>query len=562
MSSFDDVILEREDMHGYQNVGVDFMYLNPYSAMFIDMGLGKTVTTLTLIHDLVCNFEVDNVLIVGPLRVANETWPTEIRLWRHTAAMKMVQIRDQDLVDRINKAGAHARKVLTTHGAQHPEVAEFIREYRTIKLRKLAKKKGHVKHDIVRYAKANIDKAMLREATSDELKMFSTYARQKEAARAVREHKKANPATIYVINREQLEFLVTAWGRDWPYDCVIVDESSCLKDHRTKRWAALRKVRPLIKRFHQLTATPASESYQHLFGQIGLLDLGERLGNTFTKFTSDYFDHNKYTHKYTLRDGCQELIVNKISDLCLVMKAEDHLPTEAPIDVMHELNMGAKARAIYDSMETDSLVELDGRVIEAETAAALSSKLLQISSGVLYETYFLEDIDQGDEDEIPDMVKVKKVHHVHDAKIDHLKSIVDEYEGEPIMVAYHFKSSLDRLQKAFPKAVVMDRAGTAVKPWNAGKIPMLLVHPQSAGHGLNLQRGGRHLAFFDLPWSLELYLQVIGRLARQGQTQTVFLHHLICKNTLDEVVLSCLKEKRSVQDGLFKLLKARRAQLS
>lgn len=555
-SRFTDCIRDRNAMHEYQDpVAVEFIKKNPFCALFIDMGLGKSVISLTAILDMVCDMEVDCVLVVAPLRVANETWPTEIREWRHTASMTIARIRDDDLVGEINAAGAAARKLLKVHGVAHPKVQAFLRRHRELGLRRRAKSMGLTHHKITQYGRQKIDEAMKLPVTDAERKMYVTHARRVAAKGAVRSHKQRNPATIYIINREQLEFLVDAWGRDWPYDTVFIDESSSLKDHKTGRWRALRTVRPFIKRMVQLTATPAAETYLHLWAQISLLDLGERLGRTYTEFVDKYFDTNKYNFTHTLKDGAKETIAEKISDICLTMKAEDYLSLAEPIPDVRLIELVGKERAFYDTMERESVVELEGREVEAETAAALSSKLLQIASGVLYETYYLEDTDCGDEAIAEDLTKVKKVHQVHNHKIDDLKDLVAEHPGEPMLVVYHFKSSLARLQKAFPKAVAMDSAGKAVKPWNAGKIPMLLVHPQSAGHGLNLQHGGRHVVFFDLPWSLELYLQTIGRLARQGQKLVVYIHHIVAKGTLDELVLKCLLEKRDAQEDLFRMLK-------
>lgn len=560
-AQFTDCIRDRDAMHGYQDVAVEFIKKNPFCALFIDMGLGKTVSSLTAILDLVCDLEVGCVLVVAPLRVANETWPTEIREWHHTAAMTIARIRDEDLVEDINDAGAEARKTLKTYGTGHPLVQAFIRKHRELALRRRAKNIGLARHAITRYGKEHLAEAMKAPVSDVERKLYVTHSRRVAAKAAVRAHKLRNPATVYIINREQLEFLVDAWGRDWPYDTVFIDESSSLKDHTTGRWKALRKVRPFITRMVQLTATPAAETYLHLWAQISLLDLGERLGRTYTDYTTRYFDHNKYNFKYTIKDGAEQTIAEKIADICLTMKAEDYLSLETPVHETRFVDLNAKERAFYDTMERESIVELDGREIEAETAAALSSKLLQIASGVLYETYFLEDTDCG-EDLQGDLVKVKKVHQVHNHKINDLKELVDEHPGEPMLVVYHFKSSLARLQKAFPKAVAMDSAGKAVKPWNAGKIPMLLVHPQSAGHGLNLQHGGRHVVFYDLPWSLELYMQTIGRLARQGQKKVVYIHSIVCRGTLDELVLKCLLEKQDAQEALFRMLKAIRRKLN
>ncbi len=555
LSRFTDCILDRDNLHVYQDEAVSFLKANPFSALFIDLGLGKTVSSLTAILDLVCDMEIGCVLVIAPLRVANETWPTEIRLWRHASSMTIQRIRDEDLIDEINAGATEARRILKVYGTSHPQVQVFVRRHRILALRKRAKRMGLTHHHITRYGKEHIEEAMLKPVDDKERKFFVAHARKEAAKVAVRSHKARNPATIYIINREQVEFLVNAWGRDWPYDTVIIDESSSLKDHTTKRWKALRMVRPFMKRMHQLTATPAAESYLHLWSQISLLDLGKRLGRTYTDFTENYFIHDKYTFGYEMREGAKETIAEKIADICLTMKAEDYLPLELPVMEVRHVTLEPKELDLYKQMERNSVVQIGEREIEAETAAALSSKLLQLASGVLYETHYEEDF------ETDDLVKVKTIHQIHDQKIADLKSLVDEVGGENLLVSYHFKSSLERLKAAFPKAVVMDREGTVVKRWNSGKVPMLLVHPQSAGHGLNLQKGGRHVVFFDLPWSLELYLQLIGRLARQGQTHVVYVHHIVARLTLDELVLSCLLHKKDAQEELFKMLKRIRKRL-
>lgn len=501
---FKDVERGPEDMHGYQNTAVQFLIENPFSALFIDLGLGKTCISLSAIIELVSRFELDHALVIAPVRVANETWPTEIGLWRHTAPLSFVHIREDEVVEAVNAAGKAERQ-------------------------KIKAEKGDLTSEL--------SKARIKDA------------RLKASRRAVRAHFKKNPATVHIINREQVEFLVEAWGRDWPYDAVFIDESSCFKDHTTNRFKALRRVRPLIKRMHQLTATPAAETYMHLFAQIFLLDEGERFGRHITHFREEYFTYNPYTRSYKLRPGAEERIAAKISDICLTMKAEDYLDLEKPIPVMDWVDFSPEAMRLYRKMEEESVVELpDGEVIEAETAAALSQKLLQMTSGVLYQTV-LEEADDGF------FKKKRVVHAIHDDKIEKLQTIVEEAKGETLLVAYWHESSLTRLQKAFPKAVVMDKEGKCIKDWNKGKIPVLLVHPASAGHGLNLQYGGRRIVLFDIPWSLELYLQLIGRLARQGQKHVVFIHHILVRGTIDEVVVQALMDKRDAQEILFRLLK-------
>ena len=542
----------REAMHDYQKDAVQFLKDHPFSALFIDLGLGKSIISLTTILDLVGAFEIDCALVIAPLRVASETWPTEIGLWHHTACLSYAHIRDEDLVETVNAAGAYARDLMKKHGVAHPHVQELVHQMRLEEVKRKAKKEKidlRRNRELIRKRFELVKESPL---TAAEKKAFVDFARKKAAAKAVREHKERNPACVYIINREQVEFLVEAWGRDWPYRAVFIDESSSLKDHRTNRFKALAKVRRsgLIDRLHELTATPAAETYLHLFAQMYLLDLGERLGSNFTDFTDRFFKHNKYNHTYKLLPGADDEIAKLISDICLTMKAEDYLDLQKPISVVHKLKLSDEQMALYRQLEKHSVVTLSDDIeIEAETAAELSNKLLQMSSGVLYEKRL-------EVDPITDeVVKTRVVHHIHDEKIEKLRQLVEEAAGGPILVSYYFKSSLERLTQAFPNAVVMDREGKAVKEWNAGRIPILLVHPQSAGHGLNLQRGGWRIVFFDLPWSLELYLQLIGRLARQGQKEIVIVNHLVVEGTLDEIVLECLLDKRDAQEALFALLK-------
>jgi hypothetical protein len=499
------VVLRREQMHQYQWTAYEFLRHNPFSALFIDMGMGKTITSLTLACDLLRDFETDKVLIIGPLKVATDTWPTEIGNWEHTAPFNYTLIREDDDDPRLAAARARASSWCRAEGLSSTDAAKVAQRAET---------------------------------------------KERERIRAELAHSRAS---IHIINREAVEWLVNLHREKWPYRTVIIDESSSFKDHKTERFKALAKVRNtpgLITRLHQLTATPAAESYEHLFAQMYLLDRGERLGKKITHYRDRYFTFNRYSRTYKLRPGAEEEVLEKIKDICLVMKAEDYLPMEKPTIVQRPVKISYKQLDLYKRMERDSLLQLDdGTVVEAENAAALSAKLLQMASGVLYETQYLEDWDTGD------MNKVTKVHHLHDHKIDTLREIIESLDGEPVLVSYHFKSSLARLQKAFPKAVVLDKEGKAIKRWNARKIPILLVHPQSAGHGLNLQHGGHNLVMFDLIWSLELYLQLIGRLARQGQKHPVLVQILTAVGTLDEAVCLALHHKEASQDNLFRLLK-------
>lgn len=503
-SLFKHVERTESDMHEYQKRATQFVIDNPFCALFVDLGLGKSCISLTAILRLAMRLQDLPVLVVGPRRVVAETWPTEVGLWEHTAPLSYCQIRDDVLVDTINRAGQLERKRLNAEG---------------------------------------ID-------PKDEVgKLRIEAARLKASQVAVRDHFRRNRKTIYLVSRENLEMLINAWGRDFPFKTVIVDESDCLKDHKTNRFKALRKVRPLLKRLVELTATPAAETYLHLFAQIYLLDEGQRLGKSYTKYCERYFNFNKYTMKYTIREGAQDEIAAKISDICLLMKAEDYLPPMHKVFINDTIILAPDQMALYRQMEEDFIVQLaDGTVVEAETAASRSQKLVQMSSGVLYET--VQSLDEWGE-----LQKSRVVHHLHDEKIEKLQQIVEDSQGETLLVAYHLKSSLERLKKAFPHAVVMDSDGRCIPDWNKGKIKMLLVSPQSAGHGLNLQHGGRRIVFFDIPWSLTLYKQTIGRLARQGQKLVVMIHHLVVQDTIDFDVIRVLQDKDANQEMLFALLR-------
>lgn len=504
-AKFDGVLRTREDMHLYQCEAVEFLKGNPYSALFIDMGLGKTVSSLTVIADLLDDLDESPVLVIGPLRVATQTWPNEIREWLHTAHLthSLIHVGDND--SRVALAGRTARDQ--------------------------ARREGRGADERATAANAAI------QAEKNRLRLAAT----------------RSPRRVHIISRDWVEWLVSVWGAKWPYRTVFVDESSGFKDHKTARFKALAKVRNhpgLITRIHLLTATPAAETYEHLFAQIFLLDGGDRFGKHITRFRNEFFVKNNWTRKYALRPGGEESILAKIADITLVMKAKDYLQLDEPQIIRRPIVLDAEAMRLYDKLLTEFVVTLpDGTVVEAETAAALSQKLLQMASGVLYETYFDQDL------ETLDMKKVKKIHRIHDEKIEELRQIVEENDGKPILVSYHWQSTLTSLKKAFPKAVVMDRDGKCVGPWNKGKIPMLLMHPQSGGHGLNLQHGGHLLVIVDLFHSLELFLQLVGRLARQGQKEPVQVYMLTAVDTLDDAVAASLRAKEDAQDNLFKILR-------
>lgn len=507
----------RDDMHGYQlDRAVPFLKKNPFSALFVDLGLGKTCISLTVIADLIAQLDDDGpILIIGPLRVVHRTWPDEIGVWEHTAALNATMIRDEELQAAVREAGRKARAPFVAEAKVEAVARGLDPDLDPISTRAVI-------NEFVKLNKAKIDEARIKEGRVQ-----------------IRQACTRNRSTIHLVNREQVEFLVEAWGRNWPYKVVFIDESSVFKDHSTRRFKALRRVRPLIKRMHQLTATPAAEGYMGLFAQMYLLDEGKRLGKNITMYRERYFSRGYDGFTWKLRPGAEEEIAEKIADICLTLKREDYLKDlKDPVFNPRYVQMTRDEKALYKSLERDFIMELeDGTEIEAESAATLSSKLLQLAAGFVYD-------------------EAKRVHNIHTHKIDELHQIVEEANGEPLLVAYWFKPSLQRLKVAFPHAVVMDPEGKAMGPWNKRKTQMLLVHPQSAGHGLNLQKGGHHLVFFDIPWSLELYLQIIGRLDRQGQTEAVVLHHIITQGTIDEAVIEALRGKRDIQEVLFRYLKS------
>ena len=439
--------------HEYQKVAIEKIIENDAYALLLDMGLGKTVSTLTAIDKLMNDYlEVEKVLVIAPKRVAEDTWSREAAKWDHLRHLTI-------------------SKVLGNEAARR--------------------------------------KALQREAN------------------------------IYVINRENVEWLVEYYGRKWPFDMIVVDELSSFKSPSSKRFKALRKVRPLSNRVVGLTGTPAPNSLIDLWSQIYLLDRGERLEKTFTAYKTKYFTVDPYRPYYLpLKEGAEEIIHGQIEDVCLSMKAKDYLKglPEAVHNIV-ELELAPKEREMYDELEKESLLEfVDGDVV-ASTAAVLSNKLLQLSSGAVYN-------------------ENKGVQHIHSVKLDALEEIIEAAQGQPVLVFYNYKHDVERIKKKFKNAVEIEDSKT-IEKWNNGEIPILLAHPASAGHGLNMQDGGHIIVWYGLNWSLELYMQANARLHRQGQQNTVIIHHLVLKDSIDERVLSVLQGKEQQQEALMEAVKAR-----
>ena len=346
-------------------------------------------------------------------------------------------------------------------------------------------------------------------------------------------------AHLYIINRENVCWLVDQKGKDWDFDCVVIDELTSFKNHQAKRWKALRKVRSKITRVIGLTGTPAPNSLLDLWGQVYLLDQGETLGKTFSGYRDKFFipdQRNRQTiFSWKLKKGCEKKIYEAVSDLCVSLKGEDYI--ELPDKIYNNvlIDLGEAGRKQYKTMADERLLALADSDIEAATAAAVTTKLLQITGGAAYD------------DE-------KNVQVLNSFKLDALAEIVEQLQSEPCLVFYKFRHELNRIMNLFPNARYLEKPKD-IDDWNDRKIPMLLAHPQSAGHGLNLQKGGSNIIWYTLTYSLEEYQQANARLHRQGQTKPVVIQHLIAENTLDEVVLDVLNNKNAGQKSLLEAIK-------
>lgn len=451
----------------YQHEIVDFVLANPRCNLFVPMGAGKTVSTLTAIDLLSLVDDVLPVLVVAPLLVAKSTWPNE--------------------------------------------VAKF----------------PHLKH----------------------LKVSVIAGTTKERRAALRQS-----ADIYCINYENLPWLDEELGDDWPFKMVVADECTKLKSFRLQQGsvrarALARHAHKRAKRYVGLTGTPAPNGLKDLWGFQWFVDKGVRLGRSFDAFKSRWFQsvqvgNSKFATQLVPLPFAQEQIQDAVRDVCLTIDIAKYFDIKEPIVNTIYVDLPPKARQLYKDMEKEMFLQLGDVEVEAFSAAAKTQKCLQLASGAIYTD------EQGHFEE------------VHDAKLDALESVIEEANGMPVLVAYHFKSDLARLLKRFPQGKQLDKNPQTITDWNKGKIPVLFAHPASAGHGLNLQDGGNILAFFSHDWSLETYQQIIERIgptrqAQAGHNRPVFLHHIVAKDTLDEVVMARRENKREVQDLLMEAMRAR-----
>lgn len=445
--------------HDYQQYATRYVETHPIAALLLDMGLGKTVTTLTAIFDLLFDsFDVSKVLIIAPLRVARHTWPQEIEKWEHLS--------------------------------------------------------------LLRYSVA-----------------VGTEAERLTALKA--------KADIYIINRENVPWLVNSSHLPFDYDMVVIDELSSFKSHQSMRFKALMRVRPKVKRIVGLTGTPSSNGLMDLYAEFKLLDMGERLGRLIGQYRASYFKPGRtngyIVYNYVPLPGAEEAIYDKISDITISMKAADHLNMPELVSSEYAVDLSEKEREKYNGLKKELVLQVPDGEITAANAAALTGKLSQMANGAIYD-------DNGG------------VVTIHDRKLDALEDIIEAANGKPVLVAYWFKHDLTRIEERLTKLGVVYQSlqsDSSIQRWNARELAVGLIHPASAGHGLNLQSGGSTLVWFGLTWSLELYQQTNARLWRQGQaSETVVIQHIVTKGTVDEQILKALEAKDTSQAALIAAVKA------
>jgi len=445
--------------HSYQDYAIDYIETHPVAAVFLDMGLGKTSTTLTAINNLLFDsFEVHKVLVIAPLRVARDTWTAEVEKWDHLRNLRCS----------------------VAVGTEPQRRAAFDRQ-----------------------------------------------------------------ADIYIINRENLGWLIEDSKIPFDFDMVVIDELSSFKNHNTKRFKSLLKVRPKVSRIVGLTGTPASNGLMDLWAEFRILDMGERLGRFITKYRTDYFMPDKRNgqiiYSYKPLPYAEDAIYKKISDITISMKSTDHLQMPELISSEYDVQLSDEERKHYDELKHDLVLTLGDGEITASNAASLSGKLSQMANGAIYD-------DDGN------------TVHIHDRKLDALEDIIEAANGKPLLVAYWFKHDLARIEERLHNLHIpfsrLDDSGS-IRRWNNGEIPVALIHPASAGHGLNLQSGGSTIVWFGLTWSLELYQQTVARLWRQGQSaSTVVVQHIVTKGTIDNRIIRALSQKEHTQTALIDAVKA------
>ena len=445
--------------HEYQGYVTQYIEEHPIAAVLLDMGLGKTVITLSAIFNLMFDsFLVHRVLVIAPLRVARDTWPQEVAKWDHLSELRI------------------------------------------------------------------------------------TVAVGSETERLAALHRKSD---LLIINRENLKWLVETHKGTPLFDMIVIDELSSFKNHRTQRSKALMRIRPKAKRIVGLTGTPASNGLMDLWAQYRVLDMGQRLGRFITAFREAYFVPDKrnaqVVFSYKPTEKAEEEIHRLIADITISMKACDHLSMPELISTTVPVRLSDRERKSYDALKKDLVLELGEQRITASNAGSLSGKLSQMANGAVYD-------DAGG------------TTILHDRKLDALEDIIEAANGKSVLIAYWFRHDLERLEARLDALDIRHQRiddSASTKAWNDGRIQVGMIHPASAGHGLNLQKGGNNLVWFSLTWSLELYQQTVARLWRQGQaSQTVVVQHLVSVGTIDERIMKALGDKSIMQDALIQAVKA------
>lgn len=443
----------RYEPHFYQMYVKEFILSHKEAAIFLDCGLGKTVVTLTALEELLHDFfEIGKVLVIAPLRVARDTWPSEIAKWEHTKNIRASVVMGS----------------------------------------------------------------------------------AKERTEALLKH-----AEVYIINRENVKWLIEESNMPMDFDMIVIDELSSFKSYQAKRFRALMKLRPSVKRIVGLTGTPSANGLMDLWAEFRLLDMGKRLGRFISHYRDAYFLPDKRNQQmvfsYKPREGAEDAIYRRIEDITVSMRAREYLKMPALVSNIVPVALDARERKLYDDMKRDMVIAVENEEVDAVSAAALSNKLLQMANGAVY-------TEEG------------KVIRLHDRKLDALEDLAESANGKSVLIAYWYKHDLERIQSRLSVREI--RSSEDIEAWNAGEILLGVIHPASAGHGLNLQFGGSTLVWFGLTWGLELYQQTNARLYRQGQKDTVIIHHLVAAGTMDEKVMPALERKDKMQAALIDAVKA------
>lgn len=455
--------MNESNLHNYQRVCVQHIIDHPFCGVFLDMGLGKTISTLTAINELKYDYcEINTVLVIAPKRVAETVWEEEAKSWDHTRHLKFSKII----------------------GTEKQRLAAL---------------------------KANAD--------------------------------------VYVISRDNVSWLCSLYAARLPFDMLVIDELSSFKSHQTQRFKALRLARVWFKRVVGLTGTPAPNGLINLWSQMYLIDRGQRLEKTITAYRSRYFrpgaSNGYVVYTYNLLPEAEQLIHDRIKDICISMRAEDYLEMPERIDNFVKVTMPPQLQDAYKRFERESVItivndmENSSMTVNAVNAAALSNKLLQFANGAIY----------GEN---------KEVRYIHELKLEALKEIIETAEGKPVLVAWTYQFDRDRLMSYFRNLCPRElKTAKDIEDWNNGKVQLMLAHPASAGHGLNLQTGGNIIVWYGLTWSLELYQQFNSRLYRQGQKNRTIIHHIVTMRTHDEDVVWALRSKDKTQNNLMNSIKAK-----